>query len=67
VSLYLNFFGLYVNWDRLETRKGDWLRRLNACHNRQNRPDLYDEFLTYLVNYFNNYVTSKPPDIVEPG
>ncbi|GAB4432953.1 MAG: hypothetical protein Kow0031_14450 [Anaerolineae bacterium] len=66
VSLYLNYHDLYVNWDRLEERKGEWLRRLNDCHNRQEQPNLYPRYLGYLVKHFSGYVTNKPSDTIDP-
>ncbi len=59
VSLYLDYYGYYVNWDALEKRKGDWFRKLNDCHNRQNQASLYVKYLDYLANYFSRYVSRR--------
>jgi fido (protein-threonine AMPylation protein) len=58
VSLYLDYHGFYVNWDGLQ-HQGKWLRRLNACHDRQHQLQLYDRYLGYLVAHFSNYVSDK--------
>ncbi|MCB0210375.1 MAG: Fic family protein [Anaerolineae bacterium] len=58
VSLYFDYHRRYVNWDDLQ-RQGKWIRRLNACHDRQHQPELYNEYLGYLVAHFLNYVSDK--------
>ncbi|MCB9104823.1 MAG: Fic family protein [Anaerolineales bacterium] len=58
VSLYLDYHRCYVNWDDLQ-RQGKWIRKLNACHDRQHQPELYNEYLGYLVAHFSNYVSDK--------
>lgn len=58
VSLYLDYHRYYVNWDDLQ-HQGKWIHKLNACHDRQHQPDLYEEYLGYLVTHFSNYVSDK--------
>ena len=58
VSLYLDYHRCYVNWDDLQ-HQGKWIRKLNACHDRQSQPKLYDKYLDYLVTHFLNYVSDK--------
>lgn len=58
VSVYLDYHKLYVDWDRLQGR-GEWLRRLNACHKRQDQPLLYPQYLARLTEYFTSHVQRK--------
>ena len=58
VSLYLDYHRFYVNWEDLQ-HQGKRIRKLNACHNRQLQPELYEEYLGYLVDHFSNYVSDK--------
>lgn len=58
VSLYLDYHRRYVNWDDLQ-HQGKWIRKLNDCHNRQDQPELYNRYLSYLIAHFSNYVSDK--------
>jgi len=59
VSHYLNYYNYHINWHGLEQHKNKWFKKLNACHDRQNRESLYREYLGYLADYFNDYVLPK--------
>ncbi len=58
VSVYLRYFDLYVDWERLEKKenKKKLINRLNRCHSLVNKP-WYDKRLQELTKFFRKFVS----------
>lgn len=57
VSLYLDYYGYYVNWESF-SRTTRWIKLLNSCHDRYGA-GLYEEYLTRFVDYARRHVEPK--------
>ncbi len=56
ITLYLTYHGFYPLWKKLEeTKKNEFLRKLNMCHQRENQ-DSFETFFGYLCNFWREYV-----------
>lgn len=58
VSIYLYCYELYVNWDEIDQRHGQFMQKLNACHDRRGsrQKGLYEEYVGYLTSFFEKHV-----------
>lgn len=55
-SIYLMYFGHYVQWKNMEG-KSKMINKLNECHKRIGKYE-FETYFKYLVNYFRSYVVS---------
>jgi len=63
VETYLNFHGTSIRWRGLYANT-KWLKKLNECHKRFNKPQ-YDRYLDYLVDHWHKYTFKEDVDFDE--
>lgn len=56
LSIYLQDHGLYVKWREIEEHKNEFIKKLNACHDRESDADKYSTYFGYLLNFFKKYI-----------
>jgi Fic family protein len=66
ITLYLSYHGYYPLWKKLEeTKKNEFLRKLNMCHLREKEKS-FEMFFGYLCSFWREYVIPKK-DFVDPS
>jgi Fic family protein len=66
ITLYLSYHGFYPLWKKLEeTKKNEFLKKLNACHFREKEKS-FEIYFGYLCNFWRGYVIPKT-DFVDPS
>lgn len=58
VNIYLNYHDKIVDWEHLLDNKS-FLKQLNNCHKRNDKPKEYKEYFKYLVKAFGKHVKDK--------
>jgi fido (protein-threonine AMPylation protein) len=59
LTLYLSHHGYYPLWKKLEeTKKNEFLKKLNACHFREKEKS-FETYFGYLCNFWRNFVIEK--------
>jgi len=66
ITLYLSHHGFYPLWKKLEeTKKNEFLRKLNMCHLRE-REQMFEKYFAYLCEFWRQFVIPKT-DFVDPS
>jgi Fic family protein len=66
ITLYLSYHGFYPLWKKLEeTKKNEFLKKLNACHLREKEKS-FKMYFGYLCSFWRAYVIPKK-DFVDPS
>ncbi|HPN37384.1 MAG TPA: Fic family protein [Melioribacteraceae bacterium] len=55
VTLYLSKFNLVINWEKVESNK-KFMKRLNECHKRAEKPEEFEKYFALLINYINKFI-----------
>lgn len=58
VNIYMNYNHKFVDWEHLLDNKL-FLKQLNNCHKRNDKPKEFKEYFKYLVNAFSKHVRDK--------
>jgi fido (protein-threonine AMPylation protein) len=58
VNVFLNYYEMIVDWEHLHDNRS-FIKHLNNCHTRFQKPKEYTEYFGYLVNVFKKHVINK--------